>query len=351
MCVGGDESMHFPWANIILLVLLFIQLITGYFGFTNGRASFSWILWLHGIGAYGLIVLLYWKSSIIFDTLRRKKTWTRQRVGFIALLLLLLATLAAGLVWTFYGPIYLYGFSLVSIHIYLAIPLMVLLIWHSWHMRYIFRVRQTWGRRFFLQAAFTTVTGMIVWRSVNTAKRYMQLPGAKRRFTGSFERGSFSGIFPSVSWIADKPAPVDVERWRLTLDGYVEQTVTLTYDGLERLATKQLVATLDCTGGWYTTQVWHGVEMSRLIEMAGPGDGATSVTVTAVSGYERRFTLEEVQHYLLALGVAGEPLQHSHGHPARLVAPDQRGVNWVKWVARIRVNRSPKWWQSPLPLR
>ena len=33
-----------------------------------------------------------------------------------------------------------------------------------------------------------------------------------------------------------------------------------------------------------------------------------------------------------------------------LVAPDQRGVEWVKWITHLRLNRTSKIWQLPLPL-
>jgi len=343
--------MRYPWANIILLILLLIQLVTGYFGFTNGRTGRAWILWLHGIGAYALVVLLYWKSSIILDAWQRKKTWTGRRVSFVVLVLLLLATLAAGLLWTFYGPIYLFGFSLVSIHIYLAIPLMVLLLWHAWHMRFIVRVRQTWGRRLFLGSVVSAGAGLVLWRAINWSKDRLDVPGAQRRFTGSYETGSLTGVFPVVSWIADRPATVDVETWRLVIDGAVERPLVFTYDQLIELVDDEKVMTLDCTGGWYSTQTWRGVSVARLLSLAGIGAGARSVTFTAVSGYQRRFTLAEAQKYLLALQVAGQTLSHGHGFPARLVAPDQRGVNWVKWVTRIHLNQTSKFWQLPLPLQ
>ena len=84
---------------------------------------------------------------------------------------------------------------------------------------------------------------------------------------------------------------------------------------------------------------------------------AASVTFEAVSGYRRRFPLDEAAGALLALGTADElgdayrPLSHGHGAPARVVLPGQRGMEWVKWLAVIRVNESGALWQSPLPLR
>lgn len=343
--------MRTPWVNLVLLCLLTIQLVTGYLGFVNGRSPLRWLLWLHGIGAYGLVFLLFWKGGIILDALRRRQTWTGQRWGFWIMLGLLLATLVLGLLWTFAGPIFLGGFSLLSLHIYLAIPLMLLMLWHSWRLRFIWKLPQTKGRRFFLGSLMTSLSGLVLWRAARWTTRISQLPGGARRFTGSYERGSFSGRFPAVSWIADRPEPVGIEDWGLGISGAVAQPFTLTYEQLQEMASDEITATLDCTGGWYTTQVWRGVSLRRLLALAEADDRARSVTVTAVSGYQRRFTLAEAENYLLALRVAGEPLTHSHGFPLRLVAPDQRGVNWVKWVSRIQVNESSKLWQLPLPLR
>ena len=178
--------MKFPWANVLLLVLLVIQAITGYFGMVNGRLSLAWILWAHGIGAYALLVLLYWKGGIILDALRRKNVWTRRRIAFAAMFILLLVVLVTGLLWTFSGPIYLGGFSLVSIHIYLAVPLLLLMAWHAWHMRFIWRVPQTLSRRLFLGTAVSTVLGFIGWRVAEWSKGELDLPGAARRFSGTY---------------------------------------------------------------------------------------------------------------------------------------------------------------------
>jgi hypothetical protein len=318
-------------------------------GFVNGRSPQRWILWLHGIGAYGLLVLLYWKSSIIADTFRRKNKWTWPRVSFAIMLILLLITIAFGLIWTYWGPVYLGGFSLVSLHIYLAIPLMILMLWHSWRMRFILKIPQTLGRRLFLGSVVSALGGLFLWRTAQWAKQAAELPGAGRRFTGSYEWPGRH--FPSVSWIADRPEPVMIEAWRLKIDGVVARPLRLTYAQLQEMANDEITATLDCTGGWYTTQDWRGVSLGLLLALARVGDEARSVTVTAVSGYQRRFSLEQADGYLLALTVAGEPLDHGHGFPARLVAPGQRGVNWVKWVARIRVNETSRFWQLPLPLQ
>lgn len=338
--------MRFPWANIALLLLLLLQLVTGYLGLVNGDVGRAWLLWLHGMGAYAILLALFWKGSIIWDVLGRGKRWTAARVSFLLLLALLLVVLALGLLWTFGGLQYVAGFSLVSLHIYLAIPLMLLLALHAWRMRWVLRVRRAVNRRAFLRIGSLTLLGAVAWWFLRHVQR-------ERRFTGSYEVGSFGGWFPRVSWINDNPRPLNPETWRLALSGLglEQQPLQLTYGQLLEMSEEEVTATLDCTGGWYTTQQWRGVNLGALLEQAGLQPGARSVTVRSITGYWRRFPLEQASTMVLASSVAGEPLNHGHGFPARLVVPGERGFNWVKWVTAVEVTAANALWQPPLPLQ
>jgi DMSO/TMAO reductase YedYZ molybdopterin-dependent catalytic subunit len=59
--------------------------------------------------------------------------------------------------------------------------------------------------------------------------------------------------------------------------------------------------------------------------------------VTSVTGWGTALALEEAPRALLATGVAGQALPAGNGAPCRLVVPDRRGLDWVKWVSEIRV--------------
>jgi DMSO/TMAO reductase YedYZ molybdopterin-dependent catalytic subunit len=347
--------MKTPWVNIALLGLLLLQFVTGYAGFTNGRPPNAWLLWAHGIGAYALIVLMAFKGFIIADAWRRKKRWTGERRAYVVLFVLLLLTTALGLSWTFGGPRYLAGFSYVSLHIYVAIPVMLLMGWHAWKMRFVWRVSGATGRRLFLGMALSAAAGLLLWRAGDRAKALAGWPGATRRFTGSYETGSYVAQFPAVSWIADRPPPVDLEAWQLRVEGAVASRRAYSYQSLATRPPVEVVAVLDCTGGWYTEQVWRGVAVGDLLAEAGLLASAASVTFESVTGFKRRFSLDEADRFLLGLGyvVDGrfQPLTHGHGYPLRLVAPGRRGMEWVKWLRAIRVNESGPHLQSPLPLQ
>jgi len=253
------------------------------------------------------------------------------------------------------------------LHIYIAIPLILLMAWHAWHMRFIWRVRHAVGRRLFLGLVGGAAGGAIGWWALNRVKgselspgrppatasstELPILPGATRRFTGSYEVGSMSGIFPTVSWIADRPPLIDPAEWQLAVVGAVQRPQRLTYDQLRMLASDEVTAALDCTGGWFSEQLWRGITVEWLLAEARLLETAASVTFHSQTGYKRRFGLDEAAGFLLALDVAGQPLSQGHGFPLRLVAVNRRGVEWVKWVTAVEVNSSGPLWQLPLPLQ
>lgn len=342
--------MRYPWVNVALLTLLVFQLLTGFLGLITGNGKLGWILRLHDFGGYAIVLLLFWKGVIIFDVLKRVRRLNLARTAFLVLTALLFLILATGLVWPWTGYASLSGFSLMTVHALLTLALAGLLIWHTLARRFVLKSPRVRERRAFLRFAGVAAAGLVFSQFAEVANAALHFPGSARRFTGSYATGTV-GQFPVVSWLLDFPAPVDVNQWRLIVDGQVDQSLRLTYTQMQELAIGRVEETIDCTGGWYSIQEWRGVNMGRLLEMAGLGSTAQSITVESVSGYARRFSLDEARGLLLATQVAGQVLDHGHGYPLRLVAPGHRGFEWVKWVTRLHVNNTSELWQTPVPLQ
>ena len=341
--------MKHPWANSLLLALILVELVSGLFGLVSGTSDRAVFLQAHRVAGYGILAILLWKAANILSSLRRLRQPT-PRTASLVLAATLVVALVLGLWWSLAGPFAFAWFSGMSWHIYGGAALVPILVWHSLYHTRVFPVTRWAERRSFLRLTALAVAGLATWQLAEAATRFGGLRAADRRFTGSYEATTrAAGIFPVVSWLNDRPPPVKTDGWSLTLDGAVEREALLAYEDLG--ADTEVHATIDCTGGWYSYQTWHGTAVGKLLQMTGPLREAASVTFTSVTGYHRRFALDEAAHYILATHVGGAVLSHGHGFPVRLVAPGKRGFEWVKWVDRITVNRTPSWLQPPLPLQ
>ena len=156
-----------------------------------------------------------------------------------------------------------------------------------------------------------------------------------------YESGSFAAnAFPTSSWVADAPRPIDAQAWTLSLGGAVTMPRDFSYDELVR-ASDGLEATLDCTGGFYSTQRWRGIRVGRLLDQAALSPDARYVSFISITSYRWSLPLPEARSALLATHIGEEPLSHEHGYPLRLVAPGRRGFQWVKWVTHVEVLTDP----------
>jgi len=106
---------------------------------------------------------------------------------------------------------------------------------------------------------------------------------------------------------------------------------------LQALGAHETSAVLDCTSGWALETGWRGAPLSAILDACGVSPGPREVIVRSVTGWSTTLPIEEARSCLLAWEVAGQPLPVANGAPLRLVAPDRRGLDWVKWIAEIRV--------------
>jgi DMSO/TMAO reductase YedYZ molybdopterin-dependent catalytic subunit len=328
--------------NLALLGLLAAALLTGTLAYAIGSGWAGPVVIAHGVVGLGILLLAPWKSVVARRGLRRRRpgNWAS-----VALAVLVAATVVFGILHGTGVAVELGPVTAMQLHVGAALLSIPLALWHVFARRV--RPRRTdLSRRHLLRAGAILGGAGLVYAAAEGVVHATSLPGANRRFTGSHERGSFRPeSMPVTQWFDDPVPDIDGTSWRLMIRTAGGERAW-TRDDLDGFGDR-LRATIDCTGGWFATQDWEGVWLSRLIGDVGE---ARSVAVRSVTGYPRRFPVRDLGRLLVATRVGGRPLDSGHGFPARIVAPGRRGFWWVKWVESIETSSVPWWWQWPFPV-
>jgi hypothetical protein len=319
------------------MVILTVTGIYGLFWTLGG-----WVFDLHRISGWFLIGTIPWKAAISLRSLRRGL-----RPGFdqgvLVILSLLLASATAlviglGFAWSWrLGPQELWiRQTAISWHWMLALGLLAPFALHVWRRWPRPKKADLLSRRAVLKFAGLGAVALAGWWSAEGLAAWREVLQSPRRYTGSRRAGVFSGNrFPITHSLA--AGQIDLQAWRLVLEGAVSEPLSLTYEELSALPFTEQAATLDCTLGWYTVQNWRGVRLEDLFDRAGSLPKAFAVRLEAVTGYAHILPLPEARQVLLATHVGEEVLDHWHGFPLRAVVPTRRGWFWVKWVSRIEL--------------
>ena len=328
-------------SNDLLLVLVLAQVLTGLIGWAWPVAQVTFVYDLHRALGVGVLLTLVWKQLIVRRSLRyRLKRGDSSTVWGIAAGVGLLGCLGLGLAWTLnlFSFESFWGYSPLNVHVALGVGLLPLVGSHA-------VLRRTtnvgggpvWGRRALLRMAGLALGTLIGWPLMEGAARAFTGAGI-RQSTGSKHAGSFSGnAYPNNIWLLDEVPVLDVGTWRMHVGGRVRQPVELSYTDLAARPAAEVQAVIDCTGGWWSEQVWSGCSMRSILAEAEPRADAREAAVLSVTGHRMVFPLDELRSAVLATHVGGEPLSISHGFPVRLAAPGRRGYYWVKWLQRIDV--------------
>ena len=330
------------WTNLALFVLLGLAFVTGWLAFFSTTASRGSLI-VHAASGYAIIALTPWKSVIASRAIQRRRPgWWAS----LLLTILVLVSVLSGILHSTGLLISAGAITAMEVHVGAALVAVPFAIWHIIARRIPMRAVDL-SRRSVLRAGALVAGAGLTYAAGEATVRVFRLPGSERRFTGSYEFGSLQPAqLPATQWMFDAVPVIDPRTWRLAVH---TGTVTRQWTYEELLAFDDRVrATLDCTGGFFSTQDWSGVWLSRLIA---DETAAASLHIRSATGYDRRFAIANAGRLLLATRLGGMALDAGHGFPVRLVAPDRRGYWWVKWVTEIRIDELPAWWQFPFPVQ
>ena len=171
-------------------------------------------------------------------------------------------------------------------------------------------------------------------------------------YTNFYEFGSSKNIWK-------KTRKMQADPWAVTIDGMVEQELTMDAEDLVAAmgGTEERLYRHRCVEAWAMAVPWSGVPLANLMKVAKPTSGAkylrmeTFMDPKVAPGqkqswypwpYVEGLTIEEVRNELafLATGIYGKPLPNQNGAPIRLVTPWKYGFKSIKSVVRITLTDS-----------
>jgi DMSO/TMAO reductase YedYZ molybdopterin-dependent catalytic subunit len=139
--------------------------------------------------------------------------------------------------------------------------------------------------------------------------------------------------------IGEEPQ-ISHERWRLVVDGAVENTLALSWDDFLALPQVEQVSDFHCVTGWSVLDLsWKGVRLETVAALARPTAEATHLMLHGYDRYSTNLPLAEAlkPDVLLAHTLRGEPIPARFGGPARAVVPQLYAWKGAKWLCRIEV--------------
>jgi DMSO/TMAO reductase YedYZ molybdopterin-dependent catalytic subunit len=161
---------------------------------------------------------------------------------------------------------------------------------------------------------------------------------------------------------------IDLDVWRLTIDGDVEDQLTFSLDDLLGMELIERDITLTCVsndiGGPYVGATrFTGVRLTDLLERAGVGGTADQILSTDVDGMTISTPLDlatDGRDAMIAIAMDGKPLPREHGYPARMVVPGLYGfISATKWITRMTLTTyaekeaywTPRGWATQAPIK
>lgn len=165
--------------------------------------------------------------------------------------------------------------------------------------------------------------------------------------------------------LSNLPLEIDVEKFRVVVDGKVNTPLSLSVADLKnQFEPVEVVAVNQCSGnsrGFFQPRVpggqsgngamgnarWRGARLKDVLEKAGVAPGAKQVTFDGLDTPTIEKTPDfvkalEIDHaldgeVLLAYEMNGEDLPMLNGYPLRLVVPGHYGTYWIKHLHKITV--------------
>ena len=142
----------------------------------------------------------------------------------------------------------------------------------------------------------------------------------------------------------------DLESWDFKVFGEVENPVTLSWEELQALPSKEIELDIHCVTRWSRFDArFRGVHWSELAKLVKPKPRGRYVVAQAEQGFTANVPLRalEDEDALIAYEADGEALTPDHGWPLRLVIPTKYFWKSAKWLRGLELveRDQPGFWE------
>lgn len=146
---------------------------------------------------------------------------------------------------------------------------------------------------------------------------------------------------------------IDPETYRLTVDGLVDNPLSLSYADLQAYPQEDRLMDLDCVEGWSFTAKWTGPSLVSILDDAGVKPEAV-IAIFYTADVKEGYTSLDVSYIMendiiIALKNNDITLPDERGFPFQVVAMSKFGYKWAKWVTRIELSSNTDfrgYWES-----
>jgi DMSO/TMAO reductase YedYZ molybdopterin-dependent catalytic subunit len=133
---------------------------------------------------------------------------------------------------------------------------------------------------------------------------------------------------------------IDLETWRLKVNGLVNEPVEWSWEQFLALPRVKVFADFHCVTRWSRLgNIWEGVSVAEIVKQS--GGLRPEARFVLAHGYDHGFTtnlpVDEflVEDALVALTHDGDPITEEHGGPARLIVPRLYAWKSAKWLSGL----------------
>ena len=130
---------------------------------------------------------------------------------------------------------------------------------------------------------------------------------------------------------------IDPVAFRLTIDGEVNNPLSLSMADIQRIPLTSMTIRHVCVEGWAAIVQWSGVRLRDIVSLAQPKANVGYAYFKSADGYSESWDIASALHpqTLMAYQKNGQPLSVDNGAPIRLASPIKLGYKQSKWVTRI----------------